>query len=197
MCVDLPKKDEFVTGKIILSAKWGTESLGEVEFKDVVFENCAFVKSVFSDCHFDSCEFINCNFEMAKFPGSNFSTVEFVKCRLRGILWDEVGLSFHDILFRDSDLDYSSFFGRRLDKEVVFANCSLKEVGFEQTSLKDGKITNCDLLDARFADADLIRTDFSQSRNYSIDIGSSKVKKPIFTLPEALCLFEQFDIVVR
>lgn len=192
----LPQHEEYIVDKTISEKNWSGASLTEVDFKNIQFRSCNFSQAILHDCHFDSCSFTDCNLEMIKVGGSNFSDVRFEKSRMRGILWDGAGLSFHDIRFSNSDLDYSSFYGRKLDNHVTFDGCSLQETSFESTSLKNGKITNCLLRDARFTDAELSRTDFSHSSRVTIDLGSHKVKKPIFTLPEALCLFEQFDIEI-
>lgn len=192
-----PSRDDYIHSTTLSSEDWSGETLSEVEFSDVTFTGCDLSNTVLFDCSFDGCRFVGCNLEMAKVAGTNFSQVIFEKCRLRGIQWENVGLSFHDINFVDSALDYSSFLGRRLDELVTFSGCSLKDVGFESASLKKSKLTSCDLADARFTDALLYQTDFSGSKNYSIDISSSNVKRAIFTLPEALQLFEQFNIEIR
>ena len=114
---------------------------------------------------------------------------------LHGIAWHQVGFAF-DVAFLDCQLDYSSFFGMKLNK-VRFTGSRLKEVAFIDAVAKGAHFGGCDLGGAVFSHSDLSRADFSGAQGYDIDVTQNQVKGAVFELPEAVRLLSYFGIRLK
>ncbi len=168
----------------------------EKEFSNCKFINCNFSSTIFTDCSFEDCVFENCDLAMMKVKYSRFLDVSFKECKMIGIMWDEASLPF-SITCEDSNISYSSFYGMKL-KKIKIHKCISHEVNFSEADMQLSKFNYTDLQDSIFQNTNLVKADFSHASNYNgIDLSSRKIKKTIFLLPEALVLFNNFDIILK
>ena len=173
---------------------WSNRILERVEFCGCRFTNCVFERTVFSGCAFEDCEFESCDLTLASIVGSSFSSVVFRDSKLHGIAWHQAGFSF-DASFLDSQLDYSSFFGMKLNK-TRFTGSRLTEVTFVDAVAREADFSRCELKGTVFLQTDLIRAKFTGARNYAIDVRENQVKGATFDLPEAVSLLSYFGIKI-
>jgi len=181
--------------KVFEKIEWQEKVVTGRKFTDCTFKNCQFNMLSFVDCYFTDCTFTGCDLSLLKVKGSFFNRIQINGCKAIGIHWFDTGVPFV-IGFTDSNLSYSSFFGKNL-KKMKFKNCVAKEVDFSSCNLTEADFAGTDLERARFNDCDLSLTNFKEARNYFIDFRENKVRKTKFSMPEALSLLDQFDIVIE
>ena len=191
------KDDETIEheGKIFEKIQWQEKEVYDRTFKNCTFKNCQLNGLVFSDCHFTDCIFEDCDLSLIKVKGSYFSKLKVIRCKAIGIHWFDTGKPF-SAEFTDSNISYSSFFGKPL-KKTKFKNCVAKEVDFSECILTEADFSGTDLQGARFSNTDLSLANFKEAKNYFVDVQFNKVKKAKFSLPEALRLLDAFDVVIE
>ena len=149
----------------------------------------------FTDCYFTDCIFDDCDLSLIKVKGCFFNRVQMIRSKAIGINWFDAGAPF-SVQFNDSNISYSSFFAKAI-KKAKFKNCLARETDFSEFNLSQADFGGTDLDNARFSNSDLSHADFKDARNYNIDLQHNKVEKTKFSLPEALSLLNQFDIIVE
>ena len=175
-------------------------SFSEEDIQSRVFEECEFINCSFIGCKFEKCRFLNCKFiecDLSTIIPMNcqFTEVQFIKCKAIGIDWTKAQrikkLSFSECL-----LNYSNF---RLLKlaGIKIIKCEAKEVDFIEVDLSDGDFKNTDFEQSVFFKTNLTKADFSGARNYLIDIKTNTLKKTRFSLPEAMSLLTNLDIIIE
>ncbi len=166
------------------------------EFSKCKFTNCDFSNITFVDCDFEDCIFENCNLTTLKVNYSRFSNVIFKFCKMIGIIWDEASLPI-SITCEDSNISYSSFYGMKLRKMKIH-KCIAHDVNFSEADMQLSKFNYTDLQNSMFLNTNLTKANFENASNYNgIDVSSKKIKKAIFSMPEALVLLRNFDIILK
>ena len=82
-------------------------------------------------------------------------------------------------------------------QRMEMVECVAREVDFTGTNLTRANLAKTDFLGSRFADTDLSYADLSKAVNYALDPRANKLKKAVFSLPEAMSLLFAFDIVLK
>jgi fluoroquinolone resistance protein len=169
------------------------------EIRETTFTRCNFSNAQFVECQFRECRFVDCNLSLVKVKGSRFSEVQFERCQAVGInwmesTWEKVGF-FRLIDFHDCTLNYSSFFGLKLQKTRM-TKCIAREVDFGETDFTGAVFTETDFAGTIFMHTNLTQADFTKARNYLINPQSNTLKKTKFSLPEAMNLLHGLDIVL-
>jgi uncharacterized protein YjbI with pentapeptide repeats len=100
------------------------------------------------------------------------------------------------VAFRGCNVNHCTF-QRLVVPKLELAECTAREVDFTGANLTKADFTRTDLLGSRFVETNLCGADFSHATNYAIDPKANRLKKAIFTLPEALSLLSAFDIVLK
>jgi len=168
----------------------------EKEFIKCKFTNCDFSNITFEDCEFENCFFENCNLSSLIVKYSRFSDVTFKSCKMIGIAWDEASMPF-SITCEDSNISYSSFYGMKLKKMKIY-KCIAHDVNFSEADMQLSKFNYTDLQDSIFQNTDLMKTNFENAFNYNgIDLLNGKIKKAVFSMPEAIVLLNNFDIILK
>ncbi|RLD91245.1 MAG: pentapeptide repeat-containing protein [Bacteroidetes bacterium] len=166
------------------------------EFIKCKFTHCDFSNITFEDCEFEDCFFENCNLSTLKVKYSRFSNVTFKSCKMIGIAWDEASMPF-SISCEDSNISYSSFYGMKL-KKMKIHKCIAHDVNFSEADMQLSKFNYTDLQDSIFQNTNLMKANFENAFNYNgIDLLNGKIKKAVFSMPEALVLLSNFDIILK
>lgn len=191
--------------QIPLDRTFEDESFDHIDLKnnslsDISFINCTFLKSCFeyavlSECFFEKCSFIECNLSLIEIQGSKFIDTCFINSKLLGINWSSTSGIF-SASFQDCNLSNNAFVDMNLMK-YKFTECLLKDAAFINTKLQHAVFDFCDLFNCQFSNADLSYANFETSKNYYINAQTNKLKKTIFSLPEAVSLLGNFDIVLK
>ena len=126
---------------------------------------------------------------------SEFREVKFMNCKAIGIDWTRA-VKLKELSFKDCLINYSNFRLLRLPK-LVIRKCEAKDVDFIETDLTDADFRNTDFEETTFFKTNLTNANFSLATNYSIDPNTNILKKTRFTLPEALSLLSNLDIIIE
>jgi len=169
-------------------------NIAEKEFENCIFENCSFIETTFQKCSFTDCIFNNCVLSAIQANLSTFSEVQFNNSKVIGFDWTKAK-SLRHLEFQDSQLTYSNFKLLKLP-HLKIINCLANEVDFSGCDLTEANFSNSDLEKSRFLQTNLTKTNFTKTFNYSIDFKINKLKKTIFSMPEAISLLDSLDIIL-
>jgi len=169
------------------------------DLEGVEFYNCLFAHSSFQACRligcsFDNCTFVQSNLSLVEIMNTSFLDTRFSECKMIGIAWSAVG-GLLSAAYEGCNLNNNIFSDMNLTK-FRFTSCSLEEASFQHTKLWRAVFDDCDLARCRFTQADLSFADFTTSRNYFMDAENNTLHKTRFSLPEALSLLDNLDIVI-
>jgi uncharacterized protein YjbI with pentapeptide repeats len=169
--------------------------LSEIEFFRCRFEGCQLVRSSVRGCRFEQCVFERCDLSLIRVTDSEFVGVRFLKTKMLGIDWTAAALPL-SLAFVESIVNHSIFVGLSLQK-MEMVQSTAHEVDFTRTNLTRAKLTETDFSGSRFADTNLSYADLSKATNYSIHPTMNRLKRTVFSLPEAVSLLSAFDIVLK
>ena len=169
------------------------------EFYDSVFLSCSFVEAVFRSCRFVNCAFRECDLSMIQVPESTFASTRFEASKVIGVNWTEahwpkIGLA-DPIGFFMCSISHSTFIGLKLEGLQV-RDCVATDVDFREADLSKVDFAGSDLSESMFGNTNLSEADLSRARNYHIDPGQNVLKQAKFSLPEAMSLLYNLDIVL-
>ena len=169
------------------------------EFLDCVFSDCSFAESVFQKCSFVNCAFQGCDLSLAKVPESIYSATRFEDSKIIGVNWAQAdwpisGLG-KPISFIKSAISHCTFIGLSL-KGIQVKDCVAVDVDFREADLSQADFTDTDLSESLFVNTDLSEADLSRARNYLIDPGQNVLKGARFSMPEAMSLLYNMDIIL-
>ncbi len=169
------------------------------EFLDCVFSDCSFVESVFRKCRFVNSAFQGCDLSLAKVPESIYSATRFENSKIIGVNWALAdwpisGLGV-PISFLKSAISHCTFIGLNL-KGIQVVDCVAVDVDFREADLSQADFAGTDLSESLFANTDLSAADLSRARNYLIDPGQNVLTGARFSMPEALSLLYNMDIIL-
>ncbi len=165
-----------------------------------VFDECEFIDCLLIGCKFEKCRFLSCKFEKCDLSNiipmnSEFREVKFTNCKTIGIDWTRAS-KIKELDFTECLINYSNFRLLKLPK-IVIKKCEVKEVDFIETDLKDSSFSGSNFENSVFFKTDLSGVDFTHATNYNIDVNNNTLKKTRFSLPEALSLLNNLDIIVE
>ncbi|GAB7023596.1 pentapeptide repeat-containing protein [Salidesulfovibrio brasiliensis] len=170
------------------------DDLEDLSFHRCVFRNISLQSRRLAECIFDDCEFIQCNLSLAELASAVFSGVTFRDCKLLGLNWTGTG-GFLTASFEGCIMDNNLFADMNLSK-FRFSGCSLMNATFSNIKLTEAVFDECELSGCQFHNTDLTRADFRTSRNYYMNAETNTLRKTVFSLPEAVSLLGNLDIVL-
>lgn len=171
------------------------DDLEGVEFFNCVFKNSSFQSSRLIECCFDSCEFVQCNLSLVEILHTSFLGAKFTDCKMIGVTWSAIG-GFLTATYESCIMNNNIFADMNLTR-FQFNSCSFVEASFHNTKLMHAVFDDCDLSGCLFSQADLSFADFRTSRNYRISAEQNTLRKTQFSLPEAVSLLVNLDIVLK
>jgi uncharacterized protein YjbI with pentapeptide repeats len=189
------EEEKFYSEREFLKVNYPEQEVHDTEFYKCRFTECNFFKTRFIDCEFENCTFEKCDLSLIALTESRLLDVEFMDTKTLGVDWTLLKKPYR-FSFKGCKLDNSSFFRMELNS-LNMIECSAKEIDFIEANLTKMVFGYTDLYHSRFNGANLSFADFSNAINYSIDPNQYKLKKTIFTMPEAISLLSGFDIVIR
>lgn len=168
-------------------------------FYECNFDNCSFVETLFHSCRFVDCSFNRCDLSLIQITSCVFSGVRFESSRLVGVDWTQAdwkATSLGDPLrFTKCIVNHSTFIGINLSG-IKIIDTSAKNVDFREVDLSRVDFTGTDLTDSLFANTNLTGADLTRAKNYTIKPETNNLKKAKFSLPEAMSLLFNLDIVL-
>jgi uncharacterized protein YjbI with pentapeptide repeats len=169
--------------------------LAGIEFFQCRFDACQFLRSSFQKCRFEQCVFEKCDLSLLKVLESSFVGVRFLHTKMLGIDWTQAATPL-TLSFQGCNISHSTF-TRLSVQRMEMIECIAREVDFTGTNLTRANLAKTDFLGSRFVDTNLSYADFSKASNYAIDPRTNRLKKAVFTLPEAVSLLSAFDLVLK
>jgi len=180
--------------------KFSRHSIIKENIQSIFFEECEFINCNYIDCKFDNCRFLNCTFnecDLSNMTPMNcqFREIKFIKSKAIGIDWTKAE-KIKELSFTECLINYSNF---RLLKvpETKIIKCEAKEIDFIETDMNSGNFTDTDFENSVFFKTNLTKADFRGATNYSVDINTCNLKEAKFSLPEALSLLSNLDIIIE
>ncbi len=180
--------------EIFEDVAWSND-LEDVEFYNCTFKNSSFQSCRLIECSFDSCEFIQCNLSLIEIKYTSFLDVKFIDCKILGVNWGEAG-GFLSASYDGCLLNNNVFADMNLTR-FKFTSCLLGEALFSNTKMRYSVFDDCDLSQCQFHQADLSHADFRTSRNYFMNATTNTLQKTMFSLPEAVSLLANLNIVLK
>ncbi len=171
----------------------------QVDFEKCLFTGCTFTKTAFTGCKFRECVFKECDLRLAQVRGSTFTNVQFEHSKAAGIdwtlsAWPKGGL-FTPVHFVECDISLSLFVSLNLRK-IQIVRCIAKGADFTEADLTQADCTYTDFTESRFWHTNLTEADFSYATGYDIAASVNKLKKTKFSLPDAVRLLNDLDIIL-
>ncbi len=175
------------------------QKLQSAEFDSCTFIKCGFHETRFERCKFRECRFQGCDLSLARFNACTLTYARFEDCQLVGINWTETAPAksfLHaPLYFAGCALNHSVFTGLNL-RSMVMTKCVAIDVDFAQCDLTRADCRDTDFAESRFMDTNLTEADFTGATNYAIVASRNTLKKTKFSLPEAMSLLYNLDIVL-
>ncbi|PQJ11545.1 hypothetical protein CJD36_007020 [Flavipsychrobacter stenotrophus] len=187
--------NNYIEGATIENTDFTEQSLAGNEYTNCEFINCNFTNCDLKNTDLIECTFKGCNFSQAILNNTGIKGVQFTSCKLIGINFQVCSDFLFSIQFADCQLDYASFFQKKM-KKTLFSCCSIKEADFEETDLTEAVFTNCDLLHTSFNKTILEKADLRTAYNYSLDPELNRIKKAKFSHHGISGLLSKYDIVI-
>lgn len=167
----------------------------DIEFFHCRFDGCQFMRTTFRRCRFEQCVFEKCDLSLLKSPETSFIGARFVNAKMLGIDWT-LATSPLTLAFQGCNVSHSVFMRLSVQK-MEMVGCVAHEVDFTTTNLTRSNLVETDFAGSRFVDTNLSFADLSKATNYAIDPTANRLKKTVFSLPEAVSLLRAFDIVLK
>lgn len=199
--MDLTSAQEEFEGETFKKLALAGQRFSGKRFESCIFSKCAFNEAFFMACRFQDCTFTGCDFSMAHLDGCAFSGCRFDHCRLIGINWTETDwarqktLMIKPVDFHDCVLNHSLFMWMNL-KRVAITGCTAQEVDFSEADLTGANCTGTDFHNSRFWHTNLTEADLTDAHDYAISPSLNTLKQTRFSLPEAMSLLYNLDIVL-
>jgi len=169
------------------------------QFYECTFIDCSFPECVFRRCRFVNCTFRGCDLSLIQVPASTFAATRFENSKLIGVNWTLADWSAGRLGgppgFFKCALSHSTFLGLSL-KGIHIRDCNAADVDFREADLSRADFAGTDLTASLFSNTNLTEADLSGARNYHIVPGQNLLKQARFSLPEALSLLYNLDIVL-
>jgi uncharacterized protein YjbI with pentapeptide repeats len=188
-------EEKFYGEREFLKVNYFEKEVLGTEFYKCQFTDCNFYKTRFTDCEFENCTFEKCDMSLSSFTGSRLLDIEFKGTKIVGIDWTVLKKPYR-FNFTKCKLDNSSFYKMELNN-LNMTECSAREIDFIEANLSKAVLSYSDLYRSRFNGSVLSFTNFSNAINYNINPNLCKMKKTIFTMPEAISLLNGFDIIIK
>ena len=102
--------------KTFTNVNYSGKVLRDREFISCTFIGCDFSKSDLRDNDFEGCHFNQCNFSMSIIEGAGFRDAAFTGCKIQGVDFTRCNRFMFSFTFKDSHIDYCTFFGTKLRK---------------------------------------------------------------------------------
>jgi len=172
-----------------------SDDLDNIEFYKCTFKNSSFQSSRLIECSFDSCEFIQCNLSLIEIKYTSFIDVKFTDCKILGVNWSTAG-GFFSASYDGCILNNNFFSDMNLTR-FKFSSCYFVEASFFNTKMMHSVFDECDLSRCQFHQVDLSFANFTTSRNYYMNAATNTLRNTAFSLPEAVSLLANLDIVLK
>lgn len=198
MTSDIHKETSY-TDEVFEATRLAQAEVTSSEFHDCIFTRCSFAEAIFRDCRFVDCTFQHCDLGLIQFPGSSFSGVRFEDSKLIGVDWTRADWAKvqlgKPIGFLRCTISHSTFIGLKL-QGIEIKECTAVDVDYREADMGEATFEGTDLAESLFGNTNLTGADLSKASNYHIVPAENVLKGARFSLPEAVSLLYNLDIVL-
>lgn len=173
-----------------------TFPLQKGEYDCCTFTECSLANTDLSDFVFTECVFERCDLSMVKMNNTALKDVQFIGCKLLGVLFETCKPFLLEFSFEDCQLNLASFQQLKIPK-TTFQKCLLQETDFTETNLTSSHFHNCDLSRAVFESTNLEQVDFLTSHNYTIDPERNRMKQARFSRDQLFGLLSKYNLRIE
>lgn len=184
--------NSFYNGEHFSNLDCSAQFFADISFDKCIFTACNFSRSEFENCDFSTCIFNSCDFSLLKTSDTIFNKNKVKKSNFQGMIWSDL-LSPFSIQFEDTDISYSSFYGK-LMRNTKFINCNAEQADFSECDLSGSDFSGTNLKEVQFNGTKLNRCDLVSAVNYRIDLRNNTIDGAKFSFPEALSFLDVLDI---
>jgi uncharacterized protein YjbI with pentapeptide repeats len=131
-----------------------------------------------------------------KLNGTSLLGVDFVQCKIMGVSFIKSSSFGLDVRFTESVISNCNFSGMKM-KKSIFRQCEISDTDFIDSDLTGSDFSGSTFSGAVFNHTNLSKTDFTEARGYLIHPLNNVIKKAIFSMPDAVSLIEQLDVIIR
>lgn len=150
------------------------------EYDHCSFSNCILTGSKLSGHSFHDCSFTDCELSNADLTDTSLQTVEFRRCKLIGIHFEDARDFLFRVTFYNCQLELSTFIGCKLTG-TVFRDSRLPETDFTNADLRKADFSGSDLHRTLFDRTDLREADFVTAKNYRLDPAENRIRGAAFS----------------
>jgi uncharacterized protein YjbI with pentapeptide repeats len=193
------QSQKIYTDQTFKDVDLGQAPLQSCEFYDCTFNNCSFIAAILHECRFINCTFQNCDLSLVQLRGSSFSLTRFEDSKVIGVNWTQTnwktgGLGI-PVNFTRCVINHSTFIGLNL-RGIKIVDCFAVGVDFRETDLSQADFSGTVLTESLFGNTDLSEANLSSARNYHIVPAENTLNQTRFSMPEAMSLLYNLDIVL-
>lgn len=166
------------------------------EFFRCKIVGCNLTEADLSRSVFEDCEFIGCNISNPLIASTRLTNVGFAECKLVGLNFYHCDQLVFECSFTKTHLQNCNFSDLKM-KGASFLGCRIDECDFENTFLVEAKFDDSVFRASLFHGCNLEKASFLEAKGYQIDPRNNKVRKAVFSLPDALSLIDCFDVSIK
>lgn len=186
----------FFTEQIFKDLDFTLHPLVLAEYEHCTFDQCNFSMLDLKGFSFENCLFKSCDMSNVKVSSVPFRQVKFENCKMLGIHFHTSNPFLLDFTFKNSQLDYCSFYNLKI-KKSKFIKCRLTEVDFTLTDLTSSDFQGSDLSGAIFDQTILEKVDFRNTEHVRLDPEKNRQKGARFDLDGLPGLLGKYGIKVE
>ncbi|MEM8628838.1 MAG: pentapeptide repeat-containing protein [Chlamydiota bacterium] len=170
-----------------------TEQFAGQEFFACTFSGLPLIETDFQGTHFSECSFASCDLHMLQMKRCRLQDVLFTDCKIVGVPFFLCERRFFTPQFQSCVLIGCNFSHLSM-RGISFCKSKVHECSFLEADLTRANLQETDFAGSLFHHTNLAKADFKGARNYAINPQVNVVKKARFSLPDALCLLESFEV---
>lgn len=164
------------------------------EYKNCLFENMTFQKTIFEDSFFIDVIFRNCDLSNIQFISTLFRRVHFINCKLMGT--DFADSLFDDVYMKDNHCGFINLSYMK-NKVVCFENCDFSHGSFIEVNLKKTTFHQCCFLQCEVLHSSFYKIDLSSCELDNIITTPENIKGAIITEYQAPSLIHLLGVKIK
>lgn len=169
------------------------------QFYDCTFRQSSFAETEFLKCRFSNCVFERCDLSIIRVRDSSFSGTRFMNSKVLGVNWTLADWSAYllsePLSFHKCSINHSTFIGLQM-VGISIVDCAASDVDFRETDLSQSNLSGTDFSESLFSSTNLTEANFRGAINYTINPAKNTLTGAKFSLPEAMSLLFNMDIVL-
>ncbi|HYP04927.1 MAG TPA: pentapeptide repeat-containing protein [Bryobacteraceae bacterium] len=166
----------------------------ELRLDGAVFERVALAGSQFGSVLWKDVRFVDCDLANVRAHRMTLVRVEFINCRLTGLV--SAVVDWRDVLISGGDLRYAQLQGGKF-RSCEFDNCNWEESDLQNADMEGSIFRSCNLAQADFRRAKLNHADLRKSEVEGLTIGMNDLRGAIVDPAQAMVFARLMGLQIR